>query len=527
LRKFRAFTLAWNIHKIIIKTALFVKKALLLLFLTTSIHFAANAQSIVPDSAFGNQGLLISDIKAKTLNPYGKDIIMQPDGKVLLAGRLGSNNKLSIKRYGSNGQYDPTFQQQYTQYSNVDSPGISLQDDGKILTTFEYQQKIGIMRILPSGATDAGFGNNGITFLDYATFYYTNIFNQFDGKIVFLGGNRVDAISQSDFRVARLNSNGMIDSTFAQNGTFLLDFSDSEGFIDGTQQADGKLLFCGFSDKENSGFASTLVRLNQDGSLDAGFGSGGIVMDTLNFSEYYALTIQADGKILVAGYTYPPYHALVKRFLPDGALDPDFGTGGVRMFENTFEGVGILVEPDGKILTLVQKASPDYRLMLVQLLSNGQNDPNFGINGVYESAYAGLRARTLSLVGNALTVSNTASYPPDLPAGDRAVLLRFILDLSVGTLDPAAETQPEPLIYPNPIISNFTLKYDVTTPQSISIRLTDEAGRRVHTFQENTLTSPGHYESRFNIPSELPKGVYILSVESGQKQIRSVRVMKG
>ncbi|MEI6409916.1 MAG: T9SS type A sorting domain-containing protein [Bacteroidota bacterium] len=505
-----------------------MKKLLLCLFMFSGIHFAAKSQSILPDSAFGGQGLLISGVSTETTNPYGKDIVMQPDGKVLVVGYgSATSSNLTIKRYDTIGQLDTSFHQPINQYSYAFPTGICLQSDGKVLTIFENIGKIYIMRMLPSGVKDLTFGNNGITALDNGTFYYDNIFTQTDGKIIFLGANTTFNGSENDFRVVRLNSNGMIDSTFGQNGTFLFDFSKTECFVDGAQQADGKLLFCGLSSKISFGYVNTLVRLNQDGTLDDGFGSGGVVLDTIKSGELYALAIQADGKILVTGYWKSPYNAIVKRFLPDGTPDPDFGTAGVRIIENAIEGVGILVKPDGKILTLLQRETPDYRPMLVQLLPNGQNDPNFGINGVYESNYAGLRTRTFSYANDALIISNTGGSSTDLPAGDYAVLLRFILDLSVGTLDPAAETQPEPFIYPNPIISNFTLKYDVTTPQSISIRLTDEAGRRVHTFQENTLTSPGHYESRFDIPAELPKGVYILSVESGQKQIRSVRVVKG
>ena len=48
---------------------------------------------------------------------------------------------------------------------------------------------------------------------------------------------------------------------------------------------------------------SAVVRYNADGSLDTGFGASGIVMTDFanSFDEAYSVTVQSDGKILVAG----------------------------------------------------------------------------------------------------------------------------------------------------------------------------------------------------------------------------------
>src|SRR6185295_935158 len=92
-----------------------------------------------------------------------------------------------------------------------------------------------------------------------------------------------------------------------------------------TLQADGKLLSLG---------SRVLSRYNPDGSLDASFGSGGkvdIVLQGGGVDAMTALAVQADGKIVVAGFSSLPTEFnddfALQRFNTDGTLDNTFGTG--------------------------------------------------------------------------------------------------------------------------------------------------------------------------------------------------------
>ncbi|MFN3603535.1 MAG: delta-60 repeat domain-containing protein [Leptonema sp. (in: bacteria)] len=71
-------------------------------------------------------------------------------------------------------------------------------------------------------------------------------------------------------------------------------------------QPDGKILVAGVSNVSGSNdFA--VVRYNSYGSLDGSFGSGGKVTTDFGSSDNdqaYAIALQSDGKILVAGYSY-------------------------------------------------------------------------------------------------------------------------------------------------------------------------------------------------------------------------------
>src|SRR3990172_3480045 len=91
-------------------------------------------------------------------------------------------------------------------------------------------------------------------------------------------------------------SPGDLDRSFGSGGTVISDFG---GFSAASLalQPDGKMVVAG-----GSGFDFALARYNADGSLDAGFGSGGMV--TTDFGDWdgaHAVAIQADGKIVVAG----------------------------------------------------------------------------------------------------------------------------------------------------------------------------------------------------------------------------------
>src|SRR5262249_25129447 len=103
-------------------------------------------------------------------------------------------------------------------------------------------------------------------------------------------------------------------------------------------QADGKIIVVG----------SKLQRLNPDGSPDTTFGSNGAV--PVNYT-ITSVAIQADGKILVVGpqnVNFSTNHTLLVRYNPDGSVDTGFGAGGVvTVFPG--EASNVLVQPDGKI----------------------------------------------------------------------------------------------------------------------------------------------------------------------------------
>src|SRR6185436_681768 len=128
-----------------------------------------------------------------------------------------------------------------------------------------------------------------------------SLISQPDGKLLVTGSARSGG--QDDFALARYNVDGSLDTTFGSGGEVTTDFAAaSNAAYSAALQADGKIVVAGMTD-HNANFA--IARYNADGSLDASFGTGGRITTDLgkDFSETAdSVKIQADGKIVVAGY---------------------------------------------------------------------------------------------------------------------------------------------------------------------------------------------------------------------------------
>ncbi len=166
---------------------------------------------------------------------------------------------------------------------------------------------------------------------------------------------------------------GSLDTGFGVGG--LLAQPLNAGAIAVACQPDGRILVAG-------GFG--VARLLQDGSLDASFGPGGqVTFGSSNQSiTVGALVLQPDGKIVVA------VGSAVARLLAAGELDPNFGTGGVARWPvvtNRYDTVTALgLQPDGKIIASGfsnLQTGGDHGFLVVRFTADGASDPAFGSGG--------------------------------------------------------------------------------------------------------------------------------------------------
>ncbi|MBK6993530.1 MAG: T9SS type A sorting domain-containing protein [Lewinellaceae bacterium] len=266
-----------------------------------------------------------------------------------------------------------------------------------------------------------------------------------------------------------------------------------------------------------------VVRIHPNGALDYTFGEGGIVIDPIHGnSNAYALALQADGKIVLAGDTGPDNQAIVVRYHGDGSRDNYFGEQGVQYIPEANEGVGIAIRPDGKILTANWSSNAALgNLALAQLLPNGQRDLTFGINGVFKMIDPGMRPRALSLQGNKATVSARK-----LTGVTFKQIFRFLLDLNVGVLSPSVTNVPNLLVYPNPIAEQFTLQFGLAEPAPVSVHLFDMQGKLVQNLVQNQSFERGEHMLSLSCPGHLPAGNYVLTLEVAGKKMTSIQIMK-
>ena len=248
-----------------------------------------------------------------------------------------------------------------------------------------------VFAIVPAQATprlDASFGRDGRVAVELGANNSANaIALQPDGKIVVAGS--VSPGEARNFSLLRFNQDGSLDTSFNGEGALITSVSlgDDEALALGIL-ADGRIVAGGYSfNGKNRDFA--LVCYFADGRLDKGFGRNGVALTPVSGGddEISALVISADNKIVVAGNVSGTAGtvAVAARYLADGELDSSFGERGVSLI-----GVGevsraegiVLRDEGGVVLSGTFRTGNRTSLMLVGLDSYGLLDNSFGQNGV-------------------------------------------------------------------------------------------------------------------------------------------------
>lgn len=185
-----------------------------------------------------------------------------------------------------------------------------------------------IARFTDGGFIDSSFGTNGKTELNNINGTATAISILPDNKIITTGG-----VVDSKVITVKLKEDGAPDSLFGINGISIIDMG---GFIVKyalVVQDDGKIVIAGaISNNLELGFDMLLLRLNADGSLDGGFGNKGYIINKKAFGIYATVAIQADQKIVTACSYWQPGGGydqfVISRYNTNGTLDETFGENG-------------------------------------------------------------------------------------------------------------------------------------------------------------------------------------------------------
>jgi uncharacterized delta-60 repeat protein len=158
--------------------------------------------------------------------------------------------------------------------------------------------------------------------------------------------------TNSNFAVVRYNTDGTLDTTFSGNGYVRTDFTgDDDRAYAVAVQTDGKIVVAGqTSNINNPGSPADkdfgLVRYNSDGSLDTSFsGDGKAVTGFGADEEAHALVIQPNGKLVAAGY----YSVALARYNSNGTLDTSFSGNGTTVTGGAWAWA-MARQPDGKFV---------------------------------------------------------------------------------------------------------------------------------------------------------------------------------
>jgi uncharacterized delta-60 repeat protein len=297
------------------------------------------------DVGFGGDGRAQASFNG---DAYGRDVAVQSDGKVMVAGTKQRFDPFAstivLARFLADGRLDPAFS-----------------GDGKVTTAL------------------AGFAQGEAVAV------------QANGKIVVAG--LLESSGGSEVVLVRYLSSGALDPTFGDGGVVLTSVRRASGELAYARAdelaiaPDGSIVVVG-----SAGRALLVARYRVNGGLDPSFGGGdGIKLSGGTTKWGGSVALQPDGRIVVAGYEEEWNHeldeldsfAIVARFRDDGRPDAAFGV--VRVAPGGYVGMGsgVALRPDAKIVTLAGS-------MLARLRPSGAPDPTFGGgDGIASTGLAG------------------------------------------------------------------------------------------------------------------------------------------
>lgn len=235
----------------------------------------------------------------------------------------------------SAGALDPTFGNGgFVTNFPGGAEATAIQSDGKILVGGSSNGAFVVTRYNANGTLDTSFGSGGSTTvnLHHTKSNLDALTVDSTGHIVLAGYTETHS-GGTDFALVRLNGNGSVDRTFGSKGEVLTAGGNNGSEWDAVAiDSDGKILTAGWGNNGQTGFGA-LARYNANGSLDSSFGGSGLIMTYLGGQAvFHALALQSDGKILVGGAEGPSNSVIgqfaVARFNTNGSLDGGFGSGG-------------------------------------------------------------------------------------------------------------------------------------------------------------------------------------------------------
>ena len=419
---------------------MFHRNSLMILAALTAAKMAAQAAPGEPDLSFGGTGRVA--VAPPTGGGSAYALAIQGDGKVVAVGDSGSGNgDFAVMRLLEGGGADPNFGSSGWVTAGVGSfdsaAGVAIQPDGKIvvagcgLVNGDTRQLVA-MRFMEGGGLDPDFGDGG-----RAVFGPPERFNEhvlgmaIDGKgrIVLVGSGRDGVL------VARLTTGGQPDSGFGSQGIVQTEVArpQAEGRAVAIQP-DGRIVVAGVHRLADNRTAPLVLRYLENGGLDLEFGTGGMVrIDSPGALN--SLVVMGDGGLLSGGDAVGDF--LVIRLLARGSFDPLFGSGGFTTLDASGQDriAGLAVTGIGKIIFAGESTQGGRSYAFTgRLRSNGGLDTAFGGGGATYSQFgAEDRFRAVALTTDGRTVVAGSSRGTD--GITRFALARHLADTSLHPLE--------------------------------------------------------------------------------------------
>jgi uncharacterized delta-60 repeat protein len=337
------------------------------------------------NQAQGHTGMAMADVVPGGNSELARGVAIQPDGSILVSGEGYISNlaHMFVARFkGTDGQLDTNFNKNgQVVTSQINIPGVfatrltgssadfsygtMVQADGKVVqvgTTWNgWDYDFGISRMTTEGILDLTFGDDDPDYQDASR--HT--------------GRRVIDLSTVQKIPNQANNPDKTDTAYAV-----------------AKQSDGKIIVAGTSAPQAGSAVPKLFRLNTDGSLDTSFGSSGYVTGTSGYRPR-AMVVDASNNIYVTGDTATAGTIFVIKYNSSGG-SPVERTSNEGAFG---ESHAITLQPDGKIVIagratfvngnpfkmLVGRLNNDATLTIDSTFASGRQ-----LNGADDPAYTGI-----------------------------------------------------------------------------------------------------------------------------------------
>jgi uncharacterized delta-60 repeat protein len=477
------------------------------------------------DSAFGVNGLVKHTFDDRNI---GEDYVLQPDGKILVAGLQASSNGSSqhhptISRYNYDGSVDTTFGNMGTN-KLTNYPGYStfysvfLLPDGKILCS--GQQGYGnhlIVRFDSTGAVDNTFGTNGA--VQHATPAGMSLLTGFrsvmrsDGKIISVAAGYFNQL----LVISAYDTLGIEDASFGTNGYVLDNNFAVWGIARIFLQSDDKLVV---AKQNNSETEIRIARYNTNGSIDSAFGTNGYVtFPGARLKNFFKLSDDA----FIIGYTTNDFNGnpdIYKKYVADGVEVSLFTIDGVNTFQFpglAFEKADIgIASSNNEIILATSNGFNNGKMSMAKFVETITPEPHITLSGNILNANVSNSGISfhwflngdaiLDSTNNSITATQTGTYSVIVT---NAWGCEQSDDFEVTTIITGIDkTSAEMLsVYPNPAKDVLHITW-TSTDKSASVELLDLTGRVVLSKALNSTNA-----TDINV-QQLAKGMYLLKLHT-------------
>lgn len=403
-----------------IRGALF-SLSILVAGLTAQAVPQASAQGVegVLDRSFNGSGFV--QLNRYPGYENNSDLLIQPDGKILAGGTnwVANSGDFLVSRWQSNGELDPTFGTNGSAKLDITEGEARLTDDGDYLEAMALQPDgrillagrsgvrcrqndcwITVVRLMPDGQLDSTFGSNGIALID------TN------GEINGGGGTAKDIYVAADGRILLLLENGLLwlltdgslDSSFGTGGVSQLPevpnrYLKATAISVNTSRdvwVTGESCASSVIDVDRQ-CELLVVKFQASGQVDTRFGTEGVF--SADVGDYHdrgkAIAHTREGHTVVGGEACNlsdigvlSCNSLVVKLLPGGELDRSFGQSGTLVIPATPDRYNspsyvsdiLLLNNEKPVIAVVDGGAPSGKL--IRLTKTGQLDTAFGSGGV-------------------------------------------------------------------------------------------------------------------------------------------------